>query len=90
MAVRIVEQPSSGKAKAADVLQNGLRGLGSLSDDEAQWAELAQEGTEKLVVKVSISADANAQAEQRGEIVFTQRFGRLLVGRLVVQIEIGS
>jgi len=73
--LRMGERPSNG---------NG----GRLQEDTAKLASLAAQATLAETVGVTITADANARPGERGEIVITQHYDTLLVGRLAVQIEI--
>jgi len=59
-----------------------------LIEDEAKLADLALKSSDEQEVKVTITADDRAKPGEIGEIVFTQHYGRLLVGRLIVQVEI--
>ena len=59
-----------------------------LIEDEAKLANLALKSTDEQEVKVTITADDRSKPGEIGEIVFTQHYGRLLVGRLLVQVEI--
>jgi len=59
-----------------------------LIEDEAQLTDLALKATDQQEVKVTITADVRAKPGEMGEIVFTQHYGRLLVGRLITQVEI--
>lgn len=59
-----------------------------LIEDEAKLANLALKSTDEQEVKVTITADERAKLGEIGEIVFTQYYGHLLVGRLIVQVEI--
>ena len=61
---------------------------GRLQEDTAKLASLAAQATIAENVGVTITADANARPGERGEIVITQHYDTLLVGRLAVQIEI--
>ena len=63
---------------------NGAR----LQENPAKLAGLAAQATMAETVGVTITADANARPGERGEIVITQHYDSLLVGRLAVQIEI--
>lgn len=68
--------------------RTGYRGGEMLVEDEGQLAELAAQATDVEVVGVAISPDASAEVGEVSEIIFTQHYGRLLVGRLVVRVEI--
>ncbi len=59
-----------------------------LIEDEAQLADLAIKSTEEQEVMVTVTADDRAKPGEMGEIVFTQHYGRLLIGRLIAQVEI--
>jgi hypothetical protein len=59
-----------------------------LIEDKAQLANLALKPSEQQEVKVTVTADSRAKPGEIGEIVFTQHYGRLLVGRLIAQVEI--
>lgn len=63
-----------------------MRGEARLVEDEARWTDLAVQATESEQVTLAITADANAQPGQQGEVTITQRYGALLVGKLIVQI----
>ncbi len=58
-----------------------------LIEDEARLANLALKSTDEQEVKVTITADDRSMPGEIGEIVFTQHYGRLLIGRLIVQVE---
>jgi hypothetical protein len=58
-----------------------------LIEDEAKLANLALKSSDEQEVRVTVMADDRAQAGEIGEIVFTQHYGRLLVGKLIVQVE---
>lgn len=68
--------------------RQGARGGGKLIEDEAKLADLAVKATDYEDIGVTITADQRATPGETGEIVFTQTYGRLLVGRVVVQVEI--
>ncbi len=68
--------------------RTGYRRLAQLQEDESRLANLVVQATDSEEVSVAITADAKAAAGQKGEIVFTQHHGNLLVGRLVVQVQI--
>jgi len=59
-----------------------------LIEDEAQLTDIALKSTDQQEVKVTVTADVRSQPGEMGEIVFTQHYGRLLIGRLIVQVEI--
>ncbi|HEY52160.1 MAG TPA: C1 family peptidase [Caldilineae bacterium] len=59
-----------------------------LIEDEARLANLALKSSAEQEVKVTITADDRAKPGELGEIVFTQHYGRLLIGRLIAQVEI--
>ena len=59
-----------------------------LIEDEAKLADLSLKSTDEQEVKVTVTADDRARPGEIGEIVFTQHYGRLLIGRLIVQVEI--
>lgn len=67
--------------------RTGFRGSGRLEEDEAKLANLQVQATASEEVGVAITADAATKPGDVGEIVFTQHYGNLLVGRLVVQVE---
>jgi uncharacterized membrane protein len=59
-----------------------------LIEDEAQLANLALKSTDQQEVNVTVTADDRARPGEMGEIIFTQHYGRLLVGKLIAQVEI--
>jgi hypothetical protein len=59
-----------------------------LIEDEAQLADLALRATEQQTVSITVTADERARPGEIGKIVFTQHYGQLLIGRLIVQVEI--
>lgn len=68
--------------------RTGYRGSGRLEEDETRLAALAVQATAAEEVGLTITADPAALPGEQGEIVITQRYGNLLVGRLAVQIRI--
>ncbi len=70
--------------------RTGFRGSGRLEEDEAKLANLQVQATASEEVGVAITADAAAKAGDVGEIIFTQHYGNLLVGRLVVQMRVAA
>lgn len=68
--------------------RTGFRGSGRLDEDEARLANLQIQATDSEEVGVSITADPAAKAGDAGEIIFTQHYGNLLVGRMTVRVEV--
>ncbi len=65
-----------------------LRTRPHLIDDEAKLSNLMTKATDHEMVGAKITADSHSKPGETGEIIFTQHYGRLLVGRLVVQVNI--
>ena len=68
--------------------RTGFRGSGRLEEDEARLANLQVQATDAEAVGVFITTDAAAKAGEVGEIIFTQHYGNLLVGRMTVRVEV--
>ncbi|MCO6453649.1 MAG: C1 family peptidase [Caldilineales bacterium] len=68
--------------------RGGSSGDDRLVEDAARLAELTTQATESEKVGVAITPDASAEAGESSDIILTQRYGRYLVGRLTVRVEI--
>lgn len=85
--LRMAERPNVAAAPG-EFVGGAVRNVFRLDEDETKLADLAVHGSDKTQVTVAITADAKSRPGETGEVVFTQRYGRLLVGRVVVRIEI--
>ncbi len=65
------------------------RSAARLLDDESTWIRLTAQAEPGPTVTLTISADANAGPDDGGVITITQRHGRWLIGRMLVDIRIG-
>lgn len=64
------------------------RGRDRLQDDEAVWLKLSKQASPGPDASLVITADANATAEDSGIITISQRHGRWLIGRMLVDVRI--
>ncbi|NOZ50066.1 MAG: hypothetical protein GXP37_08485 [Chloroflexi bacterium] len=64
------------------------RSAAHLLDDEAEWLRLTSQADSAPAVTLNISADANARPDDSATITLTQRHGRWLIGRMLVDIRI--
>ena len=79
-----------GRVELKMVERDVPRGRSRLVEDEAKLAELALKASEVEEVELAVTLPANATPGEQGEIVVTQHYGRYLIGRLVVKIEVIS